>query len=180
MPAVVPLIVAGVSAYASYKSNQHTADTQAAASQQGTAAQEKAAAEALAFQKQQYANTQKAVSPYQQYGAGALAALGSGLGVHPDMSQGVQPTNPTPHTVTNQPVTYDTLNGQTVSKNYIGDVLGDPNGQTISGVLPSGANSTQQLSQSSVRLQSPDGKETQTVPASQAQYYISHGAKVVQ
>jgi hypothetical protein len=30
-----------------------------------------------------------------------------------------------------------------------------------------------------VRLQSPDGKETQTVPASQAQYYISQGAKVV-
>jgi hypothetical protein len=41
------------------------------------------------------------------------------------------------------------------------------------------ANSTQSLSQSSVRLQSPDGKETQTVPANQAQYFISKGAKVV-
>jgi hypothetical protein len=42
------------------------------------------------------------------------------------------------------------------------------------------ANSTQSLSQSSVRLQSPDGKDVQDVPASQAQYFISKGAKVVQ
>jgi hypothetical protein len=38
----------------------------------------------------------------------------------------------------------------------------------------------QNLSQSSVRLQSPDGKDVQDVPASQAQYFISKGAKVVQ
>jgi hypothetical protein len=31
-----------------------------------------------------------------------------------------------------------------------------------------------------VRLQSPDGKDVQDVPASQAQYFISKGAKVVQ
>jgi hypothetical protein len=59
------------------------AKTQADAAKQGSADQLKAAEDALAFQKQQYRNTQIATAPYQNMGAGALAALGSGLGVTP-------------------------------------------------------------------------------------------------
>jgi hypothetical protein len=51
-----------------------------------------------------------------------------------------------------------------------------PNQQRIDAQNPA---SSQNLSQSSVRLQSPDGKEVQDVPADHAQYYISQGAKVV-
>jgi hypothetical protein len=183
MPAVVPLIVAGVSAYSAYRSskaNEEIAKTQTSASEAATSAQSQAAQQALAFQKEQYANTQKAVAPYQQMGAGALAALGSGLGVTPNMSIGLQPTPSGPHTVTNQPVTYDTLNGQSVSTNYTGDVLGNPNGQTISGVLPSGANSSASLSQSGVRMQSPDGRETSMVAPDKVPYYLQQGARVIQ
>jgi hypothetical protein len=156
------------------------AETQANAAKAASTDQLTAAQQALAFQKEQYANTQKAVAPYQQMGAGALAALGSGLGVTPNMSIGLQPTQSGPHTVTNQPVTYDTLNGQSVSTNYTGDVLGNPNGQTISGVLPSGANSSASLSQSGVRMQSPDGQETGIVAPNKVQYYLQQGAKVIQ
>jgi hypothetical protein len=159
------------------------AETQAKAQEGATTAQEQATEKALEFQKQQYANTQKAVAPYQNMGAGALAALGSGLGV-------------TPGNIAPPPISTGSLGIQNPTRNpsgstsgfidsadmsaYQGQPQGMPNltanQQRLDAQNPS---STANLSQSSVRLQSPDGKETQTVPASQAQYYISQGAKVV-
>lgn len=183
MPAIVPLIMVGGSivggAIAAHAANK-SAETQANAATTGSADQLKAAEEALAFQKQHYADTQKAVTPYQQYGAGALAALGSGLGVTPNMSMGVQPT-PTfqngSRQATNESFTYDTLKNGPQTTDYSGTVTPNPQGQTITGTLP--ANSTQALSQSSVRLQAPTG-EVKSVSAADAPYYIRAGAKVVQ
>jgi hypothetical protein len=185
MPAIVPLILVGGAVAGKIiesKANQHAADTQATASEKGTEAQSKAAEQALEFQKQQYRNTQIATAPYQNMGAGALAALGSGLGV-------------TPGNIAPTPIALDRPVGQTSSgflspddftafKNQVmngpTNAFAQPNQQVNTWMNPQPqANSTQSLSQSSVRLQSPDGKETQTVPANQAQYFISKGAKVV-
>jgi hypothetical protein len=193
VPAIIPFIPlivggvsAGASAYSAHKqseANQHAADTQATASEKGTEAQSKAAEQALEFQKQQYRNTQIATAPYQNMGAGALAALGSGLGV-------------TPGNIAPTPIALDRPVGQTTSgflspddftafKNQVmngpTNAFAQPNQQVNTWMNPQPqANSTQSLSQSSVRLQSPDGKDVQDVPASQAQYFISKGAKVVQ
>jgi hypothetical protein len=158
------------------------ADTQAKAQEGATTAQAQATEKALEFQKQQYANTQKAVAPYQNMGAGALAALGSGLGV-------------TPGNIAPTPISTGSSGIQNPTRNPSGSTSGfvDPADMSAYSSQPQGFNltpaqqridaqnpaSTANLSQSSVRLQSPDGKETQTVPASQAQYYISQGAKVV-
>jgi hypothetical protein len=93
MPAVIPfipLIVGGISAgataYGAHKASEaqkEAADTQSAAVEKSTDVQAKAAEDALNFQKQTYNARQAAVNPYQNMGAGALAALGSGLGVTP-------------------------------------------------------------------------------------------------
>jgi hypothetical protein len=117
-------------------------------------------------------------------GAGALAALGSGLGV-------------TPGNIAPKPLQTGTgIAGATnLTQNPDGSVSGRLSSQDLQNNLnqtPTGFpnltpqqqayNAQQQsssLSQSSVRLQSPDGSETQSVPANQAQYYISKGAKVV-
>ena len=188
MPAIVPLIMVGgsiVGGAIAANANKKAAQTQANAATTGSADQLKAAEEALAFQKQQYNNTQKAINPYQNMGLGALSALGSGLGVTP----GNLPVNQ---------IAPDRQNGVTTSgfmspedfTQFKGAVVANANerpantfanvGNGAFGVQADQAQLAQSLSQSSVRLQSPDGKETQDVPANQAQYYISHGAKVVQ
>ena len=187
----IPLIVGGISAgataYGAHKAseaNQQAADAQSKAATTGSADQLKAAEEALAFQKQQYNNTQKAINPYQNMGLGALSALGSGLGVTP----GNLPVNQ---------IAPDRQNGMTTSgfmspedfTQFKGAVVANANerpantfanvGNGAFGVQADQAQRAQSLSQSSVRLQSPDGKDVQDVPASQAQYFISKGAKVV-
>ncbi len=157
------------------------AETQAKAQEGATTAQEKAAADALAFQKQQYANTQIATAPYQNMGAGALAQLGQGLGV-------------TPGNIAPQPISTGSSGIQNPTRNPSGSTSGfvDPADMSAYQSQPQGFNltpaqqridaqnpaSTANLSQSSVRLQAPTG-EVQTVPADHAQYYISQGAKVV-
>jgi hypothetical protein len=155
------------------------ADTQAKAQEGATAAQAQATEKALEFQKQQYRNTQIATAPYQNMGAGALAQLGQGLGVTPGNIA------PTPISTAPDRGMGTTTSGFMTPADAQTNLNATPSGfpnltanqQRIDAQNPA---STANLSQSSVRLQSPDGKETQDVPASQAQYYISHGAKVVQ
>ncbi len=158
------------------------AKTAAGAAEQSTNAQEKAAADALAFQKQQYNNTLKATAPYTNMGAGALAALGSGLGV-------------TPGNVAPPPLSLGSAGIQNPTRNPDGSTSGfvDPADMGAYASQPQGFNltpnqqqidaqnpaSTANLSQSGVRLQAPTG-EVQTVPADKAQFYIDKGAKVVQ
>jgi hypothetical protein len=180
----IPAIISGVGtvfgAHEQASGQEKAAQTQSDAAKQASADQLKAAEDALAFQKQQYRNTQIATAPYQNMGAGALAALGSGLGVTPG--------NIAPTPISTAP---DRGQGTTTSGliNPADLAQFNANQQTPSGFPNLTASqqridaqnpaSTQNLSQSSVRLQSPDGKETQTVPANQAHYYISQGAKVV-
>jgi hypothetical protein len=185
MPAIVPIIIAagtvGGAAIAA-KGNTKAAQTSADASKEGSADQLKAAEEALQFQKEQYNNTQKAINPYQNMGAGALAALGSGLGVTPGnipLSQ-IPQDRPVGQTSSGflSPDDFTAFKNQVM--NGPTNAFAQPNQQVNTWMNPQPqANSTQSLSQSSVRLQSPDGKDVQDVPASQAQYFISKGAKVV-
>jgi hypothetical protein len=135
------------------------AKTQADAAKQGSADQLKAAEEGLAFQKQQYANTLKAVAPYQNMGAGALAALGSGLGVTPGNiappplslgSAGIQNPTRNPDGSTSGFVAPGDLAA------YQGQPQGMPNltpNQQAIDSRTQAANSAQSLSQSSVAAQ---------------------------
>ncbi len=191
MPAIVPLILVGgaiAGKVIESKANQHAADTQATAAEKATTAQSDAAEKALEFQKDRYNNTLKATADYTNMGAGALAMLGSGLGV-------------TPRNVAPSALPLDRQNGVTTSgflspddytafKNQVaaGTNAFDPNS---SGARPANtfanvgngafaANSTQSLSQSGVRMQSPDGSETSVVSRDKVPYYLQQGAKVIQ
>ncbi len=157
---------------------EHAADTQAKASTEATIAQEKAAEEALQFQKQRYNDTLRATADYTNMGAGALAKLGAGLGV-------------TPGNVAPSPLGLDRQNGVTTSgmlspedfaafnaarQNPTGFNL-TPEQKAIDAQNPA---STANLSQSGVRMQSPDGKETQVVSREKVPFYLQQGAKVIQ
>ncbi len=175
MPAIVPLIMVGGSviggAIAAHGANK-SAETQAGAAKDSADAQLKAAEEALAFQKQQYNNTQKAINPYQNMGLGALSALGSGLGVTP----GNLPVNQ---------IAPDRQNGVTTSgfmspedfTQFKGAVVANANerpantftnvGNGAFGVQADQAQRAQNLSQSSVAAQP---GETRTINGQQARW----------
>lgn len=85
--------VAG-SAIASH-GNTTAADTAAQASEQGTAAQANATAQALAFQKDELAKKQAALAPYQTLGSTALEHLG----LSPSQAVATPPVSTAPPTV---------------------------------------------------------------------------------
>ncbi len=171
----------GTEVYAANKQSgaqEHAADTQLTAQEQATKAQEKAAEDALQFKKQRYNDTLRATAPYTNMGAGALANLGAGLGV-------------TPGNIAPQPLGLDRQNGVTTSgflspddfaafnasrQNPTGFNL-TPEQKAIDAQNPA---STANLSQSGVRMQSPDGKETQVVSQDKVPFYLNQGAKVIQ
>jgi hypothetical protein len=149
---------------------------QANQNDKATQAELQKAREAQAFLEKKYEQTQNQVAPYVNMGQGALAALGNGLGVTPANPAVLQPGQSRPVGQTTSgfipPNDFSAFKQQVQAQNPTAQIPNMPAQQNQ-------AASAQNLSQSSVRLQSPDGKEVQDVPADHAQYYISQGAKVV-
>jgi hypothetical protein len=129
-----------------------------------SAAQAQTAADALAFDKQAYADMVGRLTPYINAGTGAIthatALLNAG-------SQGTQPANYSP-LATSQPL----ANGATY-----GPAAPVPLPTSTPLAAPSPQSGTQ-VQPGYVLLASPDGV-TKAVPASQAQHYISLGATPV-
>lgn len=76
------------SAYAQSRAASHAADTQTAAGEHAAELQYAADQQALAFAKSTWAQTQKNMAPWLQYGSGAVHTLGDLMGIKPDMSIG--------------------------------------------------------------------------------------------
>ena len=163
------------------------AETNEQATKEATAAQSDAAQKALEFQERTYNARQAQVNPYVNMGAGALAALGSGLGVTP----GNLPSGAIPMPNTAAPNWLPGTSPTGAKSGYV-----DPSAMSAMNGMPQGfdltseqqridaqtqaANAAQSLSASGVRMSSPDGSEQQMVPREQVPYYMSKGAKVVQ
>jgi hypothetical protein len=149
---------------------------QANQNDKATQAELQKAREAQAFLEKKYEQTQNQVAPYVNMGQGALAALGNGLGVTPANPAVLQPGQSRPVGQTTSgfipPDDFTSFKQTVQAQNPTATIPNMPQQNP--------AAQAQNLSQSSVRLQSPDGKDVQDVPASQAQYFISKGAKVVQ
>jgi hypothetical protein len=154
---------------------------QANQNDKATQAELQKAREAQAFLEKKYEQTQNQVAPYVNMGQGALAALGNGLGVTPANPAVLQPGQSRPVGQTTSgfipPNDFSSFKQQVQAQNPTATIPNMPQGQPVA--QTNAPNSTTNLSQSSVRLQSPDGKDVQDVPADHAQYYISQGAKVV-
>lgn len=157
---------------------------QANAQKQAAADQLQAAREALAFQEAVYRQKQGQVAPYINMGSGALADLGTGLGVTPGNTAGTVnlptiPGQPPGNNIvpTNAPGSGTSLS-PTARATTINPATGQPWTATMPTAPPTGAltglaqpNLAKSQSQSGVRMRAPNGQAYMVPPemVSQAQ-----------
>jgi hypothetical protein len=149
---------------------------QANQNDKATQAELQKAREAQAFLEKKYEQTQNQVAPYVNMGQGALAALGNGLGVTPANPAVLQPGQSRPVGQTTSgfipPDDFSSFKQQVQAQNPTASIPNMPQQNP--------AAQAQNLSQSSVKMRSPDGKDVQDVPAQDVPYYLSKQATVVQ
>lgn len=133
-----------------------------------------------------YAGQQATLAPYTSLGAGAAGLLGQGLGIA-NVAPAGGPVSTAPITPATVPGLYPSALTPTTSatKTTIPAIPGTPQvpfpGQTGTPTPQAQASAQTQSSYQGgmVRMQSPDGTEVESVPASQVAHFQSLGAKVV-
>lgn len=187
-------IILGVASAASSVANakiqknaaNKAADTQVVASTKAADIQQKAAADTLAFQKEQWAAAQQNAAPFVQLGQGAAKRLSDWFGMPagaadaPAMTTAPAPSTPMPGTAVprnpNGAMPLSSFTGRTNTMTQVPPSAAavPPSAQAMTAPGAPQANAT-----GYVTMRSPDGKTTKAIPRSQVAHYESLGATQV-